>query len=127
MTLDLEKAKIEQISSDYRAKGYDVRVRPAITDVPPFLHPFQPDIVATSATDNVVVDVKSPAAFDPDRAQAIAQAIDSQPRWRFEMSFVSPQAAPDVPVLEELASQDQVNRLLANAEILLHEEQIEAA
>jgi len=122
-----EREKIDAIASEYRAKGYDVSIHPDATALPQFLAPFEPDIVVTSPHGNVVVEVKASSDFDPDRTQMLAQAVENEPQWRLEIVLLSPRVAPDVPAQEDLAGDDQVNRMLANADRLSRENQIEAA
>lgn len=128
MTTDEKvREKIELLAAEYRDKGYRVRIQPAEGDLPSFLAPFRPAIVATSERGNVVLEVMSARGFDGEHVQRLAEAIDPQPGWKFEVVLVNPLAAPDVPVEEELAAEDQVSRLIANAEILARQNQTEAA
>lgn len=123
----IEQEKIDAIAAEYRSKGYDVRVRPSLDDLPSFLRVFGPDIIAMAPADNVVIQVKSSPRFDAVEVQKIAEAVKSHSQWRFEMVFVSQPAAPDVPVQEELAGDEHVTRMLVDAETLSHQGHLEAA
>src|SRR5438105_13047214 len=115
---EMEKAKVAQLASEYRDRGYNVRIQPTSPDLPSFLAGFAPDILATSDHDNVVVEVRSARNFDAEQIQQLAEVLQSQPSWKFEVVLVNPPVAPDVPAEEDLASDEQVNRSIANAEIL---------
>ena len=128
MTLEeLEDQKLSEISADYESRGYRVSLRPAPDDLPEFLKPFHPPLVATSADDNVVVEVRAWPRMEPDWLTHLAEAVESESGWRLELSTVSHPVAPDVPSQEDLATDEQVNRLLASAEELSSNGQIEAA
>jgi hypothetical protein len=123
----MEQEKIESLAADYRASGHDVRVRPSVDDLPSFLKEFRPDIIATSPEGNVVVEVKSYPQFDDEEALELAEVLEHHPGWRFEVMLLNPPVAPDVPAQEQLADDEQVSRMLANAETLSNEGHVEAA
>ena len=126
-TEQMEKEKVDTLVGEYRSKGYTVHVRPSGNDLPPFLREFEPQIVATSPAGNVVIQVTSPPRFDGEETQRLAEAIERNPGWRFDIAFVGPPVAPDVPAQEELLGDEQVTRMLENAEILSKEGHVEAA
>lgn len=124
---EMELQEIEALASEYRAKGYDVRVHPERADQPSFLLGFSPDVIALSPRDNVVIQVKSARDFDADEFQKLAEFVERQPSWRLEVALVNLPTAPDVPAVEELAGEDQIKDLIANAELLAKQNQVEAA
>jgi REase_AHJR-like len=126
-TVDMERDKIDALLAEYRAKGYSVLAHPPSQDLPEFLRGFEPDLIATSPAGNVVVQVKSSPRFDPAQAQRLAEAVNQNPSWRFEVVFVSPPVAPDVPAQEELAADEHVTRMLQEAETLSNQGHLEAA
>ncbi|HEY2321228.1 MAG TPA: hypothetical protein VGJ82_00060, partial [Thermoanaerobaculia bacterium] len=109
---DLEKSKLEQIASEYRRKGYDVATRPREDHIPPFLRPFQPDLVATSDRDNVVVEIKSSLDLASESIMKLAEAVEAQSGWRFELVVVNPLVAHEVPARGALAADDRVESIL---------------
>jgi uncharacterized protein YutE (UPF0331/DUF86 family) len=123
----MEQEKIAAIADEYRGKGYAVRVQPLADDLPPFLKEFEPDVVAISPTESVVAQVRSASRFDAEENYKLAETIERTPGWRFEVFFVNPPVAPDIPAQEDLADDEQVNRMLENAETLSKEGHIEAA
>lgn len=97
---DLENSKLEQIASEYRRRGYDVAIRPRENHIPAFLRPFQPDLVATSPLDNVVVEIRSSSEFTSKAIVTLAESIEAQSGWRFELVVVNPPVAHEVPRTE---------------------------
>jgi uncharacterized protein YutE (UPF0331/DUF86 family) len=124
---ELESVKLEQIASEYRRKGYEVSVHPDTGDMPEFLAPFRPDLVAASAHDRVVVEVKSSAGVASSAIVKLADAVEMQPGWRLEVVVVNPSAAQEVPAGGELVSADRVASLIREAQVLSREKRYEAA
>ena len=124
---DLENAKLEQLASEYRRKGYDVAVRPRENHIPVFLRPFQPDLIATSHGDNVVLEIKSSPELASESIVKLAEAIEAQPGWRFELVVVNPPVAHEVPPHGALAADDRVESILREAQALYRERRYEAA
>jgi uncharacterized protein YutE (UPF0331/DUF86 family) len=124
--VEMENSKLQQLANEYRAKGYVVALRPRGEQLPTFLTPFQPDLVATSLDDNVVVEVKTA----PELTEALvglADAVDKQHGWRLELVVVNPSAAQEVPVYGQLVGDAQVTELLEKAEALRKRSEDEAA
>jgi uncharacterized protein YutE (UPF0331/DUF86 family) len=124
---DLENSKLEQIASEYRRKGYDVAIRPRDEHIPPFLRPFQPDLIATTDADNVVVEIKASSELASESIVKLAEAIEAQSGWRFELIVVNPPVAHEVPPNGALAADDRVESILREAQALYREQRFEAA
>jgi hypothetical protein len=119
MTLvELTQQKVEELAAEYEQSGYTVAVRPATDELPGFLRAFEPDLVATSSRGNVVVEVKASSAVNAEEMRQLAEAVERETGWRFEVVFVSHPVAAEIPVEEQLASPAQVSRLLSSAETL---------
>jgi len=126
-TMELEQQKIDELAARYRREGYAVRIHPAGPELPEFLRPFEPDLIATASRDSVVVVVKASSAVDADEITRLANAVEQQSGWRLDVVFVSQPVAAEIPAEEQLAPDAQVNRLLASAETLFAKGEIEAA
>jgi uncharacterized protein YutE (UPF0331/DUF86 family) len=122
-----EEDRVAAIALEYRGKGYAVHVHPTEDDLPSFAKGFDVDVVAMSPTGNVIVQVRAASRFDADQAKRLAEVVERNGGWRYEVAFVSPPVAPDVPVQDELADDAKVSRLLENAETLSREGHLEAA
>jgi hypothetical protein len=123
----MAQQKIETLAAEYRANGYKVHVQPSDDDLPSFLKDFRPDIIAMSPEGNVVIEVKPYPQFDAEEARELAEVVERNPGWRFDVTLVNPPVAPDIPAQEHLADDEQVTRMLENAETLSKEGHVEAA
>jgi len=124
---EMENAKLEELAARYREKGYDVVLRPRADEVPPFLAPFQPDLVATSGDEGVVVEVKSSSDLGSDSFVRLAEAVERQPGWKLQLTVVSPPVAPEVPRSADLVPEDRIESILAQAQELNREKRHEMA
>ena len=124
---ELEQQKLEQIAAEYRQKGYSVSLRPGTEDIPAFLTPFEPDLLARSEADSVVVEIKPTADLVSDSLIELAEAVEAQPGWRFELVVINPPAAQEVPRNGELVPDERIESLLREAEALNREKRYEAA
>jgi uncharacterized protein YutE (UPF0331/DUF86 family) len=124
---DLETSKLEQIASEYRRKGYDVAIHPREDHIPAFLRPFQPDLVAMSDGDNVVVEIKSSPELASESIIKLAEVVEAQSGWRFELVVVNPPVAHEVPMHGALAADDRVESILREAQALYRERRYDAA
>lgn len=83
--------KINELAREYKNKGYKVLIEPKRNLIPEFLGDFQPDLVALSDEDNVVIEVKSSdSKRDFKMLEALATIVDSKENWRFELVFTNP-------------------------------------
>jgi hypothetical protein len=83
--------------------------------------------MATSPAGSVVAQVRSGPRFDAEENYRLAEAIERNAGWRYEVFFVNPPIAPDIPVQEDLADDEHVTRMLETAETLSKEGHLEAA
>jgi hypothetical protein len=82
---------IAAIAESYRQRGYQVEVEPAGQALPPFLLGFQPDLIARSPNENVVIEVKVGTRTSvADRLREVAERVNNQPGWRFSVVFSDP-------------------------------------
>ncbi|MGE0561596.1 MAG: hypothetical protein AB7O47_07255 [Flavobacteriales bacterium] len=84
--------KIKEIAREYKNKGYEVIIEPRSSlTVPNFIKNFQPDLIALSETDNVVIEVKSSESkTDFKSLEELANIVNSKENWRFELVFTNP-------------------------------------
>ncbi|HEV7487785.1 MAG TPA: hypothetical protein VGQ65_19120 [Thermoanaerobaculia bacterium] len=125
--IELETAKLEQIAAEYRQKGYDVSIRPASAAVPQFLAPFQPDLIVRSENDNAVIEVKSSNDLTSGSLAQLAAKIESRPGWRLELAVVNQPFAQEVPRYGVLVTEDRVDHILRQAQLLSREKSYEPA
>lgn len=84
--------KIAELAGAYKRRGYAVLENPSPGELPPFLQGHQPDLIATSPADNVVIEVKSRASLrQSDQPRRLADAVAGQTNWRFELVLLKPE------------------------------------
>ena len=85
-TRNTEYSKVKQVARGYEKNGYKVIIEPHGADIPPFIKNYQPDLIAISEKDNVVVEVKSRTDLSTiERLKDIAEIINQKENWRFEL------------------------------------------
>lgn len=134
-----ERAELERVAEDYRARGYQVVVAPAANELPDFAREYPPDIVARGEHDSVLIEVTSRSSTsDRNRLRAIAEKVEHQAGWRFVVvsapsltgSLASePLRAPDPVKVQQTLSEAAGLQLMGfrDASVLLYWAGIEAA
>ncbi len=125
--VEIEKERLGQLAEEFRGKGYEVVLHPRSADLPGFLAPFQVDLIAKSAKENVVVQVKSSPELRSEALVRLAKAVEKRSGWRFELLVINPSAALEVPMHSKLVGEAKVNGLLREAEALNDDGRHEAA
>src|SRR5438270_2207515 len=121
--VEQERRRITEIADEYRKRGYSVTIEPLPDEVPAFIAPYRPDLIAKGPNEIVVVQVKGGTRTPADLV-SVAQAINSRPGWRFEVVLLD--AAAQVGP-SELQSVEQLERMLSEAERLLRNDMQAAA
>ena len=84
--------RIREVERQYQSKGYAVTVKPRHDQLPDFLSPYQPAVLACGDEESVIVEVKSGAALKKaDSLKELAQTIQAHSGWRFELVVVNPE------------------------------------
>ena len=118
---------IAKVADDYRQRGYEVEIAPRGPGLPEFLSGFQPDLIARSPRESVVVEVKlGTRTSAAERLRDVTERVNREPGWRFSLVFVNPDRpdeiseaqAPPLRLLQERAQ---------NADALLQAGQREGA
>jgi hypothetical protein len=123
----IESQAIAKVAEDYRRRGYDIALAPTGPDLPGFLEGYQPDIIARSPTESVVVEVKVGTRTSvAERFRELAERINRQPGWRFALVYVSP-SEPDQLTEAEPAPLPELEQRARRADSLLQADQSDAA
>lgn len=90
MTLSIdhesERNRLKSIAAGYQSQGYDVKIQPHSSDLPDFLAGFEPDLIASSEREKVVVEVKTRSELgSAPTVAALEAALQNRPGWRFEL------------------------------------------
>lgn len=116
--VDPQVRRLYEVARDYRARGYHVVVGPSQNEVPAFLRGTQPDVLALSDRENVVVEVKRrESLIGTTELEEIARRIEPQAGWRLELVLLATPAVSEAP-LPRRASIDRTETLLARARAL---------
>lgn len=115
--MDFEKA-LNQFADGYRAKGYDIVVRPGSDQLPDFAKDFKIEIVGRRAAEGVLVIVKKnrdELAADSN-APRYAEITNAQPGWRLDLAILE----GENPMARELRgarefSEDEISQSLEKA------------
>ena len=100
-TASREHQRLLEVAREYRKQGYNVIVEPDRNQLPGFLVPFRPDMIAYGEKENVVVEVRMQDTLtDLPKLNAIAEAVQDQPMWRFELVVTNPRSR-DFKVLKD--------------------------
>ena len=112
-----ERAELERVADEYRARGYQVVVSPSPLELPDFARDYPPDIVARGESDSVLVEVMNrPSKAERDRIRAIAERVDRQPGWRFVVVSSPLEELGSLPTESlRLPAPAQIERTLAEA------------
>lgn len=82
---EAEQDFVEQVANEYRSRGFRVVLRPRQDELPPFLQGFEPDLIALSDEENIVVEVRERGGLKrAPRVGELAEALSDQPGWRLK-------------------------------------------
>lgn len=113
-----ERETIERVAQEYRSKGYEVVIAPAVSELPDFVREFRPDIIARSAKECVVIEVKNwVGAAESERLRTIAKRVESRPGWRFVVVSPGGSGKSPGPTLQDLEEAQVVALLDESAEL----------
>jgi len=108
----------EQVVREYRSRGYEVIEDPRSEQLPDFLSPFHPDVVARGPAESVVIEIKPRSELAGSRElERIAEVVQRQPGWRLEL-VVTEDAGPSGGGAPSLTRED-LAAILRNVRNLL--------
>lgn len=84
--ISTEADTLTQVAAKYKSQGYRVTLQPQPDQVPCFLRNWRPGLVAETADDHVVVEVKPRHALRySEEVRQMADVVNRMPGWRFEL------------------------------------------
>lgn len=112
--------RLQDVAERYRRQGYQVTVDPGPNDLPTFAKDFKVEIVATRPGSNVLVSAKATRTefMDEPRLARYAEAIESQPGWRYDVFVLEPAPLPAPDEQFSEPSEAEVSKALDEAEQL---------
>lgn len=111
-----ELRTLKRIAKKYRNLGYNVVEQPSRNSLPSFLQEVQPDLIATSEKDNVVIEIKQSGALKGSNDIIdLASVVSEREGWRFELVVVEADNQKAIPQ----SADDRVQALIAKSEVAL--------
>jgi uncharacterized protein YutE (UPF0331/DUF86 family) len=110
-TTNTERERVLQLDHEYRDEGYEVLLEPRLEDLPGFLGKYRPDIIASKGAESVVIEIKSRSALNSSSHQYLrnlAQLVEQQPGWRFELIITNPEDTAYSRQVEESFQQSEI-------------------
>jgi hypothetical protein len=128
-TTEREHQRLLEVAREYRQRGYEVLVEPQSEQLPEFLAPFQIDLWARNAQENVIVEVRTQTSLTAaPELDAIAQALHDRPSWRFELVVTNPRDRLSLQFKDAISlNQSDINDRLQEARAISDQEHGEAA
>jgi REase_AHJR-like len=117
-TQEYEENFLQALRNEYESKGYSFHIHPKSDQVPEFLGSYQPDAIATSRREKIVIEVKARRATENEpRLSEIAKLVEKQPGWKFRIYYRGATRANlyDAPKKEEVIQQLGEAENLANS------------
>ncbi len=84
----LEHQRLLRLAREYRQKGYQVKLHPASTDLPPVLAGCPFDLIAEGEGKKIAVEVRSRDTLTLNGSEDLRRMtdlIDQLPGWEFEL------------------------------------------
>ena len=119
-TIALVEHRVRAITAAYREKGYAVIKAPSSAQMPEFLAGYHPDLLASNASEWVVVVVKPRSALAKEpKISELARLLQNLPEWRLDLALVDTGEQLDVPEESRPFAKEDIRRAIAKAEGLL--------
>ena len=107
-----ETRRILQLAREYSEKGYEVTIRPTRLQLPDFLSPLSPDLLAVDNNEKVVIEVKHQDSLAKSLdLEKLAVAVNRHPGWRFELVVINPKPDKTLEQTQFLNGKDLQRRL----------------
>ena len=116
---DLDEFK-SSLAERYRGEGYDVILEPKRNQRPDFLRDFEPDMIATRADSNVIVEIKiAGSKFGNREVEEISSRVEALPNWRVDLAYFDPVSQNGLGnTVRRLSSPNKIKNTLHEAEEL---------
>ena len=123
-----ERIKARLIAQDLEEQGYSVTLDPDPALIPFSLANYRPDILATSAQDNILVEVKTRGDTKSiERYKSIAEEVGKHKGWRFMLSTIDEPYQSESSEIKHELSNDAIRRALSRVDALLESDNYEMA
>lgn len=118
-----ERRRVQELADRYQAEGYDVLAEPSKEELPEFLRPFHPDLIALRPDRSVAVEVRAQDKIRrADYWREFASAVKSHPEWHLEVLIHAPQEDTGDSI-----SQGEIENLLRRSAALTQQGEFNAS
>lgn len=123
-----ERERARVFAKELEEQGYTVTLEPDPASIPFDLRNYRPDLIATSAQGNLIVEVKTRGdSRSIERYKEIAEEVGKHKGWRFMLSTIDECYQNENPEIKQELSDDAIGRALAKVESLLKSDSFELA
>jgi len=93
--MDQQKYLLKDITARYQSQGFEVILQPESEKLLSALAGFQPQAVAMKGDEWVIIEVlTTPSLTTSDQMPLIAQTVQDNPDWRFELNIINTESSP---------------------------------
>ncbi len=118
-----ENRLLDEVADEYRSQGYEIVRDPGRNQLPKFLAPFQPDLIASNAEENVVIEVKNKAELPhAEYLSELSRVVNAEPGWRFELIVAPTQQTPFLEGGRDIGAEGALAYLEHSRELLTIEQ-----
>jgi hypothetical protein len=119
LVVNREQERLQSIADEYRNKGYEVILQPDSSQLPEFLHPYQPDLIAQMGEETIIIEVKSRRSLaQAPWVREMARSILEKEGWKFELVLVGSEAEISVSEKAHPLNEKEIFQSLEQAQEL---------
>jgi hypothetical protein len=117
--IEREKERLNRLAQEYVARGYHVSIHPPSSELPDFLQPYRPDMLASSDSENVVIDVMTSGSISSSAYMPrLASAIQDKENWRYELVMTNPRSTALATETADILDPSEISSRLNSAKLL---------
>lgn len=117
---------LHDVAEKYSLRGYSVTIEPKEAERPDFLKPFEPDLLALSPKDSVIIEVKTDSIAQALRWKKLAELLYERPDWRLEYIYEAKQQDQISNAAAPLLNPEQIASMIATSRAVTKEGALEA-
>lgn len=128
-TQSLHEQIIQSKAQELLANGYQVSIKPLVSNLPFELGGYSPDLIATKDNEGIILEIKTSLnRLSVDRFQDIAERVATHPGWRFLLVTLDDTSEKILPSsADELPSWGELNARLIKLNKLIQDSFVEPA
>jgi Holliday junction resolvase len=125
---EYEHDRAKLLAKELEDQGYSVIFEPDPSQIPFSIINCQPDLIATGAAGNLIVEVRTRSdSRSIERYKQIAEEVSKHNGWQFMLSTIDDSYQNESPEIKQELSDDAIIRALARIDSLLGSDSYEMA